>query len=42
MRSNYVLNMPGLPQPNAATGILSLRNSAQAPRQLQLTLRLMW
>lgn len=37
-----VLNDPGLPEPNAASGIVSLRNSANAARQLQLTLRLMW
>ena len=37
-----VLNMPGLNQPNSGDGILSLRNSAQAARQLQLTLRLSW
>ena len=37
-----VLNMPGISQPNSSDGILSLRYSAQAARQLQLTLRLMW
>jgi len=37
-----VLNMPGLNQPDAGTGILSLRNSANSPRNLQLTLRLTW
>ena len=37
-----VLNMPGMPQPDVSAGIVSLRNSAQAARQLQLTLRLMW
>ncbi len=37
-----VLNMPGLNQPTAATGILSLQNSSNSPRQLQLTLRLIW
>jgi hypothetical protein len=37
-----VLNMPGLGQPNSATGIISLQNSANAARQLQLTLRLSW
>ena len=36
------LNRPGMNQPNSADGILSLRNSAQAARQLQLTLRLIW
>jgi len=34
--------MPGLNQPDAGTGILSLRNSANTPRNLQLTLRLTW
>src|SRR5262249_17156804 len=37
-----VLNMPGLTQPDSSTGILSLRNSSNAARQLQLTLRLTW
>jgi hypothetical protein len=37
-----VLNMPGLNMPNSSTGILSLQNSANAPWQLQLTLRLLW
>ena len=37
-----VLNMPGLNMPDASTGILSLQNSAQSARQLQLTLRLAW
>lgn len=37
-----VLNMPGMPMPDAATGILSLRNSNNGPRQLQWTLRLSW
>lgn len=37
-----VLNMPGLTQPNSTSGILSLQNSAEAARQLQLTLRLTW
>ncbi|MBK5292899.1 MAG: TonB-dependent receptor [Acidobacteriia bacterium] len=37
-----VLNMPGLGQPNSNDGIVSLRNSAQGARQLQLTLRLNW
>ena len=37
-----VLNMPGTPVPNSGTGIVSLQNSAQAARQLQLTLRLLW
>jgi putative transposase len=37
-----VLNQPGTPMPDAATGILSLRNSNNAPRQLQVTMRLNW
>jgi hypothetical protein len=37
-----VLNMPGMPMPGSDTGIISLRNSVNAPRQLQLTLRLAW
>jgi hypothetical protein len=37
-----VLNMPGLSQPNAVTGIASRQTSANDPRQLQLTLRLLW
>ncbi len=37
-----VLNMPGLSQPSSLTGIVSLQNSAQDARQLQLTLRLSW
>ncbi len=37
-----VLNNPGLPLPNAASGILSLQNSSNPPRQLQMTLRLAW
>jgi hypothetical protein len=37
-----VLNMPGLTLPDPATGILSLRNSNNAPRQLQWTMRLTW
>ncbi len=36
-----VLNMPGLNQPGDS-GILSLQNSANSPRQLQLTLRVSW
>lgn len=36
-----VMNNPGLPQPGA-DGIVSLRTSANAPRQLQLTLRVTW
>lgn len=37
-----VLNNPGLGQPAAGSGIVSLQNSAVDPRELQLTLRLMW
>jgi hypothetical protein len=37
-----VLNMPGLREPNSTTGIVSLQNSANSARQLQLTLRLAW
>jgi hypothetical protein len=37
-----VLNQPGLNLPDATTGIVSTQNSAQSPRQLQLTLRLIW
>jgi hypothetical protein len=37
-----VLNSPGMPQPNGSTGILSLENSANDARQMQLTLRLTW
>jgi hypothetical protein len=37
-----VLNTPGTAQPDAVTGIVSLRDSVQDGRQLQLTLRLIW
>ncbi|HEY3841240.1 MAG TPA: carboxypeptidase-like regulatory domain-containing protein [Bryobacteraceae bacterium] len=37
-----VLNQPGLNLPDAGTGVISKQNSAQAPRQLQLTLRFTW
>jgi hypothetical protein len=37
-----VLNRPGIPLPDANTGIISLQNSNNAPRQLQWTLRLNW
>jgi len=37
-----VFNMPGNQLPDANTGILSLRNSNNAPRQLPWTLRLSW
>lgn len=37
-----VLNNPGLVQPNESNGIVSLQNSANGPRNLQLTLRVSW
>ncbi len=37
-----VLNMPGTPQPSNTSGIISMQNSANSPRELQLTLRLTW
>lgn len=37
-----VLNNPGMGQPNSTSGIISLQNSSNGPRQLQLTLRLSW
>jgi hypothetical protein len=37
-----VLNMPGTPMPDAANGIISLRNSNNSPRSLQWTARLSW
>ncbi|MCL4402001.1 MAG: carboxypeptidase-like regulatory domain-containing protein [Acidobacteria bacterium] len=37
-----VLNMPGTPMPNATTGIISLQNSNNGPRQLQWTARVSW
>jgi len=37
-----VLNMPGLNQPDSSSGIVSTRNSANEPRNFQLTLRLQW
>jgi hypothetical protein len=37
-----VFNQPGLPLPDAATGILSLRTSAQGARTLQYSARLTW
>lgn len=37
-----VLNMPGIGLPNAGTGIISMQNSTNAPRQLQWTIRLNW
>ena len=36
------LNAPGIQLPNSETGILSLQNSQNAPRQLQWTMRLIW
>ena len=37
-----VFNMPGIPMPDAGTGIISLRNSNNGPRQIQITGRLEW
>ena len=37
-----VFNHPGIPASVASTGLLSVRNSANSARQLQLTLRLSW
>ena len=37
-----VLNNPGLGMPSSSNGILSLQNSSNGPRQLQLTVRLTW
>ncbi|MFB3825424.1 MAG: carboxypeptidase regulatory-like domain-containing protein [Bryobacteraceae bacterium] len=37
-----VLNMPGMPMPGASSGLISMRNSVDDPRVLQLTLRLLW
>lgn len=37
-----VMNNPGTPGVEAGTGLVSLRTSANAPRQLQLTLRVIW
>jgi hypothetical protein len=37
-----VFNMPGRVLPDGGTGILSLRNSDNAARQLQWTVRLNW
>jgi hypothetical protein len=37
-----VFNNPGLPNVDAATGIVSLRNSGQAARTLQYTARITW
>jgi hypothetical protein len=38
----HVLNMPGMPMPNNGSGLISMRNSVNDPRVLQLTLRLLW
>jgi hypothetical protein len=35
-----VFNMPGLQQANSTSGIISLQNSNNSPRNMQLTLRL--
>jgi len=37
-----VLNRPGTPMPGQAGGVLTFANSVNAPRTLQLTLRLLW
>ena len=37
-----VFNMPGNPSGVGSDGILSTRSSGQDPREVQLTLRLMW
>jgi hypothetical protein len=37
-----VMNNPGMGQPDSTSGILSLQNSSNGARQLQLTLRLTW
>jgi hypothetical protein len=37
-----VFNSPGIPMPDAGSGIISLRNSNNNPRQIQLTGRLQW
>ena len=37
-----LFNAPGLVQPDGNTGILSLQNSSNSPRQLQATLRFTW
>jgi hypothetical protein len=37
-----VFNMPGIPMPDASTGIIGLQNSDNGPRTLQWTLRLNW
>lgn len=37
-----VLNNPGTPAPDGGRGLVSVRTSANSPRKLQLTLRLIW
>jgi hypothetical protein len=37
-----VLNNPGTPQPSSSSGILYMDTSANAPREMQLTLRVTW
>jgi hypothetical protein len=37
---NNVFNMPGTPNPNGTTGLISMQQSANSPRTLQLTGRL--
>ena len=37
-----VLNMPGTPMPGPASGLISMRDSVNDPRVVQLTLRLLW
>jgi hypothetical protein len=37
-----VLNTPGMGMPDGGTGLLLLRNSANSPRETQLSLRLSW
>ena len=37
-----VLNNPGTPQPSSGSGILYMDASANAPREMQLTLRVTW
>lgn len=37
-----LLNNPGTPMPSESSGIISMQNSSNSPRELQLTLRLSW
>jgi hypothetical protein len=37
-----VFNHPGNPDSVSGTGLLSTQSSGQTPRQMQLTLRLIW